>query len=208
MRADARAPAVLALRSAAPVRADAALSHFFCAARGLGASALGLFALPSAPSVAAPPSLPAPSSAPRHSRHLPRSFPCPHLMPPPPPPAGALDAPLLLAAGLWAARGAVRSTCARGGGRSTVRSTCARGGARGGTRGACCGCGGWLISRPVGWARQSAGWRTQCARLGRVRAECSAGRECLCATGQHDTVKDLLLLFLSLVPPAVLLSRY
>jgi len=67
--------------------------------------------------------------------------------------ASALATPTGAVRSLATPTGAVRSTCARGGGRSTVRSTCARGGGRGGTRGACCGCGGWLISRPVGWGR-------------------------------------------------------
>ena len=107
-------------------------SHFFLAARGLGASALALFAFPSPSSLASPPFLayppsPAPPSpAPRHSRHLPRSFPCPHLVALPLPPAGAPEATAPRAVGLWAARGAVRSTCARGGGRAAVKSTCAR----------------------------------------------------------------------------------
>ena len=147
-------------------------AHFFRDARGLGASALALFALPSPPSVASPPSPPASSPAPRHSRHLPRCFPCPHLMPPPPSPAGAPDA-ALPALSLWAARGLVRSTCARGGGRGAVRSTHTRGGARGGTGGASCGWGGRLMvgAGGLGAGRRRAGWRAQCGRLGLVRAE-------------------------------------
>ena len=136
----------------------------------------------SPPSLASPPSPAPPGPAPRHSRHLLSSFPCPHLIPLPLPPAGAPDATALRAVGLWAARGAVRSTCARGRERGAVRSTCARGGARGGTGGACCDWAGRLMvgAGGLGAGRQRAGWRAQCGRLGLERAERSGG---LCATG-------------------------